>query len=152
MKTIYLYRDSYSDTETLGDLTVGPKAYRTIERPWIPTDPGGKPRESCIPCGIYELRDHVRPNGDKVKALINHGLGVYYESHERTNNVGRFLILMHKGNWVKDIIGCIAPGKGKSQSDRGPMVTSSAKAMQEIMEYLDGHDCEIDIQGGSNYE
>lgn len=152
MKRLTLTRDLPSPTETQGILSFGDVSLNTIERPWIATDPGGKPNESCVPAGRYRLIQHVRPNGDDVVALVNHGLGVYRYREDRTNEVGRFLILIHKGNWSSDVVGCIAPGLTRQSSSRGPMVGSSKAAMKQIMDYLDGEDGELDIVGVSGYE
>ncbi len=144
MKFLTQIRDDWSDTETMGVLTFGGKTLQTIERPWISTDPGGKSRESCIPAGRFLLRPHARRNGDVVVALVNPGHAVYYLDEDRPN-VGRFLILIHSANWVHQIMGCIAPGKTRTQSDQGMMVTSSRSAMRQIMEYIDGDEAVIDI-------
>jgi hypothetical protein len=119
----------------------------TIERPWIPTQPGGEPEKSCVPAGQYELIPHARPNGDRTYALINPGLGVYYLAGDRPHGVGRYLILIHAGNWVKDVIGCIAPGTGKATSDIGPMVTHSRVAMTQLHNYINYEYAEILIRG-----
>ena len=125
---------------TMASLTFGGVAMHTIELPWIPTDPGGKPEKSCVPAGRYQLIPHTRANGDEVRALVNHGLGVYHYAAERPHRVGRYLILIHVGNWVTDIIGCIAPGLDRTVTDAGPMVTKSRKAMSALMNWL-GNDC-----------
>ncbi len=145
MKFLTLIRDDWSDTETMGVLTFGGKTLQTIERPWIPTDPGGKSRESCIPAGRYTLRPHTRPSGDEVVALVNPGHAVYYLDEDRPSSVGRFLILIHSGNWAKNVVGCIAPGKTRTESAQGPMVTNSRDSMKQIMEYINGDEAVIDI-------
>lgn len=137
MKSFVLQREPSTGLATEGLLTFGDVSIHTIERPWIPTHPGGKPFESCVPAGRYKLRKHTRGNGDKVLALVNPGLGVYYRGKERINDVGRYLILIHAGNWVTDVVGCIAPGIGSAVTDGGPMVTDSRKAMKLIMSWAD---------------
>lgn len=140
MKSLLLVRDDWNDQRTMGTLSMPDRELDTIERPWIPSDPGGKPRESCVPAGLYQLSFHTRPSGDRVLALTNEGLAVFYRADDRPAGVGRYLILIHVGNWVSDIIGCIAPGLSRGVSSKGDMVTSSRLAMQAIMEYVgDGH-------------
>ena len=136
MKTLRLVREPSSDMATMGILTFGDTTLSTIERPWLPTDPGGKPFESCVPPGDYELIWHARANGDGVVALVNPGFGVYYQDDDRPNEVGRYLILIHAGNWVFDVVGCIAPGVGRTVTEKGPMVTNSRKAMSILMDWL----------------
>jgi len=142
MKTITLTREASSSTETMGVLMFDDTTLQTIEQEWRPTAPGGEPNNSCVPAGRYELIQHARPNGSVVVALVNPGLGVYYQADDRTNGVGRYLILMHVGNYSTDIVGCIAPVLGRS----GAMVTNSRTAMKKLMEYIDGDDAELIIQ------
>ena len=135
MKVLRLHRDVPSDIATEGVLTFGDTKLFTIERPWIPTYPGGEPFESCIPAGAYDIIHHERPNGDEVLALINPGLAVFYTDDDRINDVGRYLILIHSANWADQVNGCIAPGHARSVTDRGPMVTRSRDAMRKVMSY-----------------
>ena len=137
MKDLLLERKPTTATETEGFLSFDKEILATMERPWIPADtPGGLPFESCIPDGIYKLIPHTRPDGKEVVALVNEELGVYYQKEDRPNGVGRYLILIHIGNWVSDIVGCVAPGLSKGDSARGPMVKNSAAAMRRLMDYL----------------
>lgn len=135
----------------MGVLTCGGVNLHTIEKPWIPTHPGGAPFKSCVPAGMYRLVPHTRANGDKVVALVNPGLGVYYQDADR-EGAGRYLILIHSGNWSTDVVGCIAPGVDRSVSDQGPMVTKSRMAMRIIMDYLGSDEAEITIGGDNTYE
>ena len=146
MRTPVLNREPSTDTEMMGSLTFDNVAVHTIERPWLPTDPGGMPFESCVPAGRYELIPYVRGNGDVVRALVNPGLGVYFRKNDRPNGIGRYKILIHAGNWVTDIVGCIAPGYGRTVSGKGPMVTQSRKAMSLLMNWLGDDEAEIIIR------
>jgi len=144
MKRLTLTREASTDTETMGRLSFNDTTLHTIEQEWRPTAPGGEPNNSCVPAGTYQLISHTRPGGKKVVALINPGLGVYYEADDRPNGVGRYLILIHVGNYSTDIVGCIAPGLGRS----GQMVTSSRDAMKKLMAYIGDDDAEILIVDG----
>lgn len=151
-----LVRYAYTDTETLGKLNVptdtGVATFHTIERRWIEhNDPGGRPFESCIPDGSYALTPYQRTNGDKVFALVDPQLGVYFRAADRIpdedgNKVGRYKILIHAGNYVDDVVGCIAPGLSRVIHQNRQMVTSSRAAMQHIRNLLPwehGHTIEI---------
>jgi len=94
---------------------------------------------------------HTRSNGDKVVALVNPGLGVYYQDADR-EGAGRYLILIHAGNWSTDVVGCIAPGTDRSVTSQGPMVTNSRVAMRVVMEYLGDDEAEIVVGGDNTYE
>ncbi len=147
MKQLLLERKPTTATETEGFLSFANEILATLERPWIPAEtPGGKSNESCIPDGDYQLIPHTRPGGRKALALINEGLGVYYLEDDRPHDVGRFLILIHSGNWIKDIIGCIAPGLAKGGSPTGPMVKSSRAAVERILDYVDGDDATLRVR------
>ncbi len=146
MRTLSLNREPSTDTEMMALFTFDSVSLFTIERPWIPTDPGGMPFESCVPAGRYDLVPYVRGNGDVVRALVNPGLGVYFRKNERPNGIGRYKILIHAGNWVTDIVGCIAPGYGRTVSSKGPMVTQSRKAMSLLMNWLGDDEAEIVIR------
>jgi len=141
VKKLYLQREPSTAIETMGRLQFNLETVHTVEQEWRPTAPGGEPNNSCVPAGQYKLIPHVRPSGDKVVALINPGLGVYYQADDRPNGVGRYLILIHAGNTSKDVIGCIAPGLGRS----GQSVTSSRAAMKKILEYIGDDEAELTI-------
>jgi len=130
---LVLQRIAYTRTETQGILWAGSQAFSTIERPWIRgPNPGGQSFESCIPDGEYELRKHTRPDGAQVVALINPDRGVFYQKEDRFEVWGRYLILIHAGNYVRDIVGCIAPGLSRTIHNNEVMVTSSRAAMQKL--------------------
>lgn len=132
---LVLQRFCYSETETEGLLWLNAKdCVYTLERPWrAGPSPGGLPFESCVPDGSYDLIAHQRPSGDHVLALRNPDLGVFYTKERRTDNVGRYLILIHAANFVDQVVGCIAPGTGRTIYDNRRMVTNSREAMRKIM-------------------
>jgi hypothetical protein len=76
-----------------------------------------------------------------VFALINRDLGVHEYAHECEGGKGRFAILIHRGNWMSDLAGCIAPGKGigygrDKYGISRMMVTSSTRATNQLFEYI----------------
>ena len=139
MIRLTLQREAPTEVETMGRLSLGDEVLHTVEQEWRPTAPGGESFNSCVPAGRYDLKFHVRPNGQKVVALINPGLGVYYEDLDRPFSVGRYLILIHPGNTHADVVGCIAPGLGRS----GQTVTRSRDAMRRLMSYLGDEPAEL---------
>lgn len=127
-------RFSYSPTETEGRIFIpAQNTLATIERPWIGTDIGGKPFESCVPDGVYELIPHTRPDGRPSLAMWNPELGVYYTDDERDGRPGRYLCLLHVGNYVEDVVGCIAPGMLRGVENNRRMVKNSRTAMAMIL-------------------
>jgi hypothetical protein len=142
---VKLKRFAYSDTETEGKLIVGSTTLATIERPWIENPNGalgGKPKESCIPDGMYRLSPHVRLSGEECWIIHNPELGVYRLPQDHEEGKGRDLILIHRGNWVTDFIGCIGPGMRRKPSVNPKIgnieqaVADSGGAMLELRRLL----------------
>jgi hypothetical protein len=132
-----LTRLSGSTERTLGELEVGRVKFATIERPWIenPEGLGGVPRVSCVPVGKYTLQPHQSLNFPNTYALVNSiSLGVYYQPHQIPpgQKWGRSAILIHRGNRVSDVIGCIAIGKEHGTLGGEPAVLRSTLAMKEL--------------------
>jgi hypothetical protein len=136
MNDLRLVRDSYGDKETLGkfyDKKGGKVLAHTIERPWIKgPDLGGLSFESCVPDGIYQLVPHTRPSGRKVVALVNPELGVWYQKEDRPSVWGRYLVLIHSGNYVEHVVGCVSPGATRTIANNRRMVTSSRSTMDKL--------------------
>jgi Family of unknown function (DUF5675) len=149
MKYLDLLREPSTATETMGRLSFDTEEMHTVEQEWRPTAPGGEPNNSCVPAGDYELLPYVRPSGVLVYVLVNPGLGVYFHAEDRPHGVGRFLIEIHAGNSVKDVIGCIAPGLGRAVAPNGVnnLVTSSRAAMQRIRDYIGTSQAILRIRG-----
>lgn len=141
---VTLERFSYSETETEGRLFAGDLELATIEQPWVPNPngaEGGLPFNSCVPEGMYELRPWTRPSGADVYILFSPKLGVYLLPEDHPEGEGRDLCLFHAGNWVTDIVGCIAPGIARvfmRNPEISPAVSSSKTAMKQLMKALDG--------------
>jgi hypothetical protein len=134
MTTLTLERYCYSETETEGWLWIDDDTrLHTIERPWKGGAPGGVPFVSCVPDGRYDLDPFVRSNGDVVLRLQNPDLGVYHNADDRPSGKGRYAVLIHVGNYVDDVVGCIAPGLDRIIHRGRPMVTNSRKAMEAVM-------------------
>jgi hypothetical protein len=143
-----LTRSPSTDTETMGVISADEFACASIECPWIPDhyNMAGQPFYSCVPTGKYDLEPFSRPNGQEVYQLVNETLGVYRLQEDIPDNIeGRYLILIHVANWVKnpykdeyELHGCIAPGLSQAKDEfGGNMVSRSKAALTEIMALLD---------------
>ena len=142
---ITLKRYSYAATETEGvmELPTGERL-ATIEPPWIPNPngaKGGQPFESCIPDGMYTINPWARPDGSLVWIIVNPALGVYRQPSDLpAPGEGRYLCLIHAGNWSTDVVGCVAPGiarlpmRNPKLNKIAQAVTSSKAAMRLINE------------------
>ena len=129
-----LTRHAYLPSCTLGWLEIDDIKLATIERPWIPADDhrGGRLRESCVPDGLYELRHHSGPRFSHVWALVNPDLDV----HHMPTSTGRSAILIHQGNRVRDVVGCLAIGEHHGELGGEPAVLRSAMAMTALRHRL----------------
>lgn len=129
---------SYLRSCTPGLLQFGPIELATIERPWIPhpDGPGGVRRESCIGEGTYQVRPWNSEKFPDTYILINNALSVYEQPMliPPGQTFGRSAILIHIGNSVADVIGCIAVGLHHSGDHL--MVADSRIAMSRLREVL----------------
>ncbi len=136
---IRLKRTSSGEERTLGALRAGGVTFATIERPWIPNPagPGGMPRVSCVPLGVYALKPWNSPNFPRTFILSNPTHGVYAQPGDiPAGKPGRSAILIHHGNRVRDVIGCIAIGMDHGTLGGEPAVLRSLMAMRELNNIL----------------
>lgn len=148
---LHLLRDQATDELTLGVLTLptGRKLY-TIERPWVPSPHGlsGVKYESCVSDGVYRLDRHSSEKFGQVWALVNPALDVYHYPYEVPRTKARYArtaILIHAGNWVRDVIGCIAPGKTRARVEGEWMVLNSRDALNELRTVI-GSKIEVSLE------
>lgn len=131
-----LERFAYLESCTLGWLSVASLRVATIERPWIPNavGRGGIPRVSCVPDGLYNVRPHTSEKFPNTYALINHDLGVYYQPGDIPAGQawGRSAVLIHAGNFVTDVIGCIAVGLAHSDDMAAHSIKDSRAALDKL--------------------
>lgn len=142
-----LERRTFADDFTAGVLTSPhlEEPLFTLEQEWRADTRhlGGENNNSCVPNGTYGLRPFIRPrNGLIVPLLYNSDLGVYDSEDYLPPEGGRFLILMHPGNTIKDIVGCIASGIYKEHTWS---VNDSRDAQALIMQAFNAGDKELII-------
>lgn len=125
-----LIRTSYTTYSTLGFLTsyeADDGQYlelRTLELAWKKN----RKSVSCIPAGSYKLKKrHTEKHGDH---LIVQGVK------------NRTFILIHSGNFTRQIKGCILVGMDHVDIDHDNEtdVTYSRKAMKKLMNYIKDED------------
>ena len=148
---LVLERFAYMSDRTRGKLYVEDKIFQTVEKPWVPTAAhnGGIPFQSCIPDGYYNVTPFTRPSGDKVWQLENPGLDVYLQESDLPPDGGRYLILIHAGNTVNDVVGCIAPGL---TGDEQKVISSRAAVviLSEVLGHKSSHTLHIKPRGAVN--
>jgi hypothetical protein len=149
-----LARDTYGPADVFGILVLDALTMNTIERPWIPAaaHPGGANGISCVPVGEYTLVLHDTELHPKTWALVNPALGVWHlPSDIPPGQAGRSAVLIHPANFAHELLGCIAPGLGRGQSDGVKMVTQSRAAFAQLahaLPWTPGHTLTIS-EGGT---
>jgi len=129
-----LHRYAYMPTYTLGTLVADDLQLATIERPWMPNPAGagGQLSVSCVPDGDYQIVPHDSARWPNTYALVNHALGVYHQMRPAGQTWGRTAILIHVGNTVRDVIGCIAVGTRAVMTGGEFSVVESRIAMDKL--------------------
>lgn len=149
-----LTRFAYLSSCTLGWLEFGPLRLATMERPWLPNPKGlgGMPKLSCIPDGSYRVYPHNSVKFPETYGVANELLGVWPAIVPSANKGwGRSAVLIHKGNKVADVIGCIAIGLAHKTEDDYHYITDSAKALVQLQKFLgrDKHSLVIQPMAGT---
>lgn len=122
---IRIIRFKHDSVQTLGRGEVYKSGYKifdfyTLELPWL----DNKREISCIPVGEYSCKKRHSQR---------------YEDHFHILNVpNRSYILIHHGNYYKDTLGCILPGKTIADIDGDGYrdVTHSKQTMAKLNELL----------------
>lgn len=130
MSEARLTRFAYTPFGTFGRLLVNGKEVYTVERPWL----DNKPNVSCIPEGTYVMRQ--RDSGVVYRSTGQ----AYQRGWEVTGVPDRSFIMIHPGNTLDDLQGCIAPGKALTSMGGKWAVSSSRPAFDELMTALAGQD------------
>lgn len=122
---VLLNRIEYEKKQTLGIMSVSNKdeiiySCKTLELPYL----NNQKRISCIPKGEYEVVKHVSPKFGKCFWI--------------KNVPDRSEILIHKGNYHKDTLGCILVGAAflDINNDGYRDVTSSKKTVEYLLKIL----------------
>lgn len=123
MNTLILNRLSDDGTCTLGEIQLGATKLYTLEEPWKDNEQG----HSCVPMDSYI----VNPHGWEPDTTLHQK-----RCYELQNVPGRSGILIHSGNTVDDIEGCILVGLSKGVINGKPAVTDSRAAMDVLRGFM----------------
>jgi hypothetical protein len=93
--------------------------WQTLERPWE----DNQEDISCVPAGIYFCVRRLSPHFG-------------YEVFELQNVPDRTNIEIHRANWVRQLLGCIA--LGMTRDEQTPAIGHSEQAFNAFMERMDG--------------
>ena len=127
---ILIERLDYGDKQTIGKLYLLNNNNEIIEDFWSLELPwkDNRRRVSCIPEGIYKARKHNSPK---------HGLSLWLQDVPNRSE-----ILIHKGNYYTDILGCILIGSDLMDINKDGCldVTNSKKSINKLMAMLEDID------------
>lgn len=123
MPNATLTRFSDDGKRTLGILRVGGLTLCTLEEPWRDNRTG----VSCIPTGIYRVVPHGWAEGSKVR---------FKRAYRLVGTEPRTAILIHTGNTVNDIKGCILVGMKHGTLAGMAAVLHSGAAMNALRDVL----------------
>lgn len=120
----------YNPDCTLGRLVLGNFQCFTLELPWL----NNANDISCIPEGVYKAFKRNSPTN-----------GFVIELKEVPN---RSYVQIHKGNYTRNVKGCILVGDGIKflDSDSIPDVTSSSVTLTKLLSLLP-EEFEVTIKG-----
>jgi hypothetical protein len=126
-----LERRGYFDEEgTFGELSGGDFSCKTVELPWRNNQRG----KSCIPEGTYIMRKRVSGVVQRTSG------GQFTEGWEITNVPDRTYIMVHVGNTIADLDGCVAVGKAWGYIERHWGVIASRNTFRAFMQALEDDD------------
>lgn len=113
---------------TFGKLEIDGYTFYSVEKPWN----NNEPFNSCIPVGEYSLIPAKSSKYGNCLAVVNDEIGItrYDECYSE-----RYAILIHWGNWEKDVLGCIA--LGDSYVSKSHMVTNSRQSIIDFYNIVD---------------
>ena len=132
--TLDILRSVYGKKQTLGSFTLlddnNPVFYGySLELPWKDNERG----VSCIPVGEYLSIRHKSPK---------HGWSFWLQDVPNRSE-----ILIHKGNFYSDLLGCIALGSSTNDINNDGLldVVNSKKTIDRLMEMVESDNLTINV-------
>lgn len=123
---ITLERFAHTRWGTFGTLTIDDWQCVTVERPWLQN----AQNISCIPVGRYALR--LRDSGVVERSTQ----GAFDRGWEVCDVIDRSYIMLHPGNTMDDLEGCIAVGRELGFINGKWAVTDSQATFSDLMARL----------------
>jgi hypothetical protein len=107
-----------------------------VERPWA----NNKARESCIPDGEYQMQWYNSPKFGPTWALIGDTVSLFPQAGK-----ARAAVLIHKGNTMDDLLGCIALGSTLGTVNGKWAVVNSTATIAAFLEATKGKSLKLVI-------
>jgi hypothetical protein len=127
---IVLERNGYTPFGTFGKLTYEDFSCLTVERPWA----NNQPLISCIPEGFYKANWYAAPkfaNLGDVLAITGNTVSLFPDNIHR-----RSRILIHPGNTMNDVEGCVAVGDSYGCINGIPGIYNSVLTFNKLVSIL----------------
>lgn len=128
----HLMRYEFTGDYVRGVLFVGDIVIHTLERPWL----NNRQNVSCIPEGRYKVNFLPRTYSGKFNRV--------YHLQNVPNRTG---ILIHTGNLVSQIQGCILVGLKPGELSGKPAVLNSGAAMNKLRDVIGEQSFTIHVSG-----
>lgn len=135
MNVLILNRYKDDGSCTTGEIILGNTTLYTLEEPWKDNEQG----HSCVPLDSYI----VKPHGWEPDTTLHQK-----QCYELQNVPGRTGILIHSGNTVDDIEGCILVGLDKGVLNGKTAVLRSREAMDVLRGFMAQKPFTLVVQNG----
>ena len=133
-RSLTLQRISDNGLRTRGLIKIGLSTLYTIEEPWKDNQVG----KSCVPPGTYNVVPHGWEPGTKLHQK---------RAYRLLNTEPRSGILIHSGNTVRDIEGCIIVGMKPGTLNGLDAVLQSVAAMDLLRGFMARDPFQLVIKG-----
>ncbi len=121
---VKIHRQEMNESGTISKIIIDDKTFYGLEQPWR----NNAANQSCIPTGVYCLVPHSSDRFGDTWAFVGGQVSQY--KNEATE---RFACIIHVGNYVSDVKGCVALGTDWTRTPEGNlMVTNSKVAMEQL--------------------
>ena len=138
LQILTLNRFYINNKVTIGRIKISNQAFCTIERGWK----DNQVNVSCIPEGEYSIYPHKSPKFGDVYIIFGGTVG-----YSVSDTVKRTHCLIHVGNSIEDVNGCIALGLHLSFPYNNPTITDSKQAMNLFKDLLKYKEAKLIIKG-----
>ncbi len=110
----------------------------THEKPWIQSSefPNGKPLDSCVPIGIYDIQKVKFASYDQQKFVLFNNSNVFIRSSDTSSPSQRYGTLFVTGDPFTYAEGVIAVGMSMSAKKGKRHLDSSATAYKKLVKFL----------------
>lgn len=122
---MFIHRDKYEKEQTLGTLGVWENGKRLFACKTLELeDANNQKQRSCIPKGTYTVKK-------RYSAKFGNHLHI-------TNVPNRSFILIHSGNYHRDILGCVLVGSDYKHLDKDGYIdiVNSKKTLTDLLKIL----------------